>query len=302
MDSTKDQKFGPNKAVPPPIDLTNRFYEISANSTYRVEPFVDLSAVPLLSSVPGIGSTATLSAKIKRCAEFPQGLVRGPGAQNSSSAAMQPSLPPSFASPALAAGTTIDPWNRPKIYEEIEAAGRKVVGHTVVQVDASNPFWTDTGLTVNPDQIVYIDFRADGFWFGNNFGSDPRDADGSWVLVNGLQRNGVNVEDIFGNYHQRPALSYCLVGKIQPTTPLIMAKPYDFNAGKQLYKYSPTKSGPLHLGFWNPNSVAADRYFPPSDIQSGRYSVTQKRAEELVEGYYKGNHKGVMTVRIIVTQ
>lgn len=38
-----------------------------------------MSAVPLLNAVPGLGAPVVLIAIVKRTAEFPQGLVRGPG-------------------------------------------------------------------------------------------------------------------------------------------------------------------------------------------------------------------------------
>jgi hypothetical protein len=297
MDSTKDQKFGPNKAVPPPIDLTNHFYEFTADSTYSIEPFVDLSAVPLLASVPGIGSTATLSAKVKRCAEFPQGLVRGPGALNSGpSSAMRPTLPPSFASPALAGRNSIEPWNRPKIYEEIEAAGQNVVGHTVVIVDAQNATWTDTGLTVNPGQTVWLDFRADGQWGGSSNMAD--------LTADGYFANTNYTTSIYQAY------TYNLVGAVSPKEPLIkinnprggslsapgLTVPYDFTVGSELYKYRPTKTGALMLGF---NDIDAS-FRAEMDFNSG-FHPPGKTFDDLVKDYYK-KHQGTMTVRIIVTQ
>ncbi|MBK8223485.1 MAG: hypothetical protein IPK73_20930 [Candidatus Obscuribacter sp.] len=94
MDAGKSQTIGPNKAVPPPVDLTNRFYEIAAQTTYRVEPFISLKSVPFLAAVPALGAPAILSVKVKRCAEFPQGLVRGPGnGTNLPANAAQPTNP-----------------------------------------------------------------------------------------------------------------------------------------------------------------------------------------------------------------
>ncbi|MBK8222487.1 MAG: hypothetical protein IPK73_15805 [Candidatus Obscuribacter sp.] len=305
MDDTKCLTIGPNKAVPPPIDLTNRFYQVRACTTYSMDPFIDLKAVPFIGSVPALGRPVALTATVKRCAEFPQGLVRGPG--NGPARAANPAQSAqstSFASPVAAVNQATEPWVRPRIYEEISSAGERVVDHTVVQVDAANPDWTDTGVVVKPGQIVYIDFRADGLWTGQDIlGSSKFDADGGYMAFPGLLANGANAPDIFGNYHPRPALSYSLVGKIDPQNPVIMAKDYDFNAGKQLYKYKPTRTGPLSLGFWNPGAVTLDNFFSPSDISAGRgATVTQAMAEQMVRGYYAGHHKGLMTVRIIVTQ
>ncbi|MBK8223482.1 MAG: hypothetical protein IPK73_20915 [Candidatus Obscuribacter sp.] len=292
MDAGKCHTIGPNKAVPPPIDLTNRFYEIAAQTTYRVEPFISLHSVPFLASVPALGTPITLSVKVKRCAEFPQGLVRGPGnGTNLPANAAQPTQATSFASPILAAKEAAEPWNRPKIYEEIEASGSKIVDHTVVLVNSDNPDWTDTGLVVQPGQTIWIDFRADGVWGGQKGHYAPQlDADGHDYGGNvGYDRNEINV---FGN--KFPSINYNLVGTLDPRSSLIVAQPYDFNAGRELYKYSPTKTGALKLGFWN--------YFPTQLSHFPKGKPTQPEAEAYVRQYYDKNHIGTMTVRIIVCQ
>lgn len=69
----------------------------------------------------------------------------------------------SFASPIFTSSSA-EPWNRPGIYNEIEASGEQIVDHTVVLVPAQSAIWTETGLGVEPGQTVWLDFRADGAW------------------------------------------------------------------------------------------------------------------------------------------
>lgn len=295
VDSSKNQTTGPNLAVPPPILLTNRFYEISAHSNYEVQPFISLSNVPLLNAVPGLGTPVTLSATVKRCAEFPQGLIRGPGGQTGTATNNTLSSgATSFASP-IAFVNASEPWNRPTIYNEIDAAGEHVIDHTVALVNADNPDWTDTGIVVKPGQTVWIDFRADGVWGGQKGSYAPTlDADGHDYAPNvGYSPNLIN---IFGNHY--PSVCYNLVGSVDPANPLILAQPYEFNCGKALYKYQPNKTGALKLGFWN--------YFPAEEGIGGNgipsINQTQAEKEAFVRAYYAKNNVGAMTVRIIVSQ
>ncbi len=281
MDASKSETIGPNKPVPPPVDLTNRFYEISAESSYEVKPFIDLGAVPLLSYIQGLGSPITFTAKVKRCAEFPQGLVHGPsGPGTTPASAAQPAPTTSFASPISVAGQTTEPWNRPKIYEEIESSGQKIVDHTVIQVPANNSGWTYSGINVAPGQQVWIDFRADGVWGDPNiFGAKDLTADGT---LSGAINNPMTV----GGYPM-----YYLAGSINPDRPNnIFGTGNQFQVGSNYYHYEPTEAGPLMLGH-NFNNI---------NFQKGAYesdATFEARMKSMYESF-----KGEMTVRIIVTQ
>ncbi|MBK8223484.1 MAG: hypothetical protein IPK73_20925 [Candidatus Obscuribacter sp.] len=279
MDTGKSQTIGPNKAVPPPVDLTNHFYEISAESTYEVKPFIDLQAVPLLSYVQGLGAPIKFTVTVTRCAEFPQGLVRGPADPSSTPAsAVQPAPhTTSFASPVETYSRTTDPWNRPRIYDEIKAAGQQIIDHTVVQVKAANPNWTDTGITVGPGQMIWLDFRADGEWGQRGYrpgmgnGDRTTTADGITGYDNPMGPAG----------DQKAAPAYALVGVISPAGVKMEGSKFDFLVGSTLYKYTPQKTGPLSLGC----NCPLGRDDPATEGQLGNI------------GAY-----GVMTVRIIVTQ
>jgi hypothetical protein len=281
MDATKSQTFGPNKALAPPIDLTNRFYEISAATAYQVRPFIDLAAIPFISSVPGLGSPVTLNVRVKRCAEFPQGLVRGPVESAPPTNAMQPqpAMAASFSGLPFAAADTQEPWNRPGIYDEIQAAGLTVVEHVVVLVKADNSKWTDTGVTVNPLQTVWLDFRADGAW--SALGQSNLTADGEQIMD-----------------QNTPVKNFNLMGAIAPQNSSITNSAANssiradttFVVGSTMYRFRPSKSGRLTLGLNDFTGISA------ADQEPGG-----KPYPIALSDLY-GFNKGAMTVRIIVTQ
>ncbi len=281
MDASRTQTFGPNQAVPPPIDLTNRFYELSANSTYRVEPFVDLGSVPFLRGVPGLASPVTLTARVKRCAEFPQGLVRGPRTNLSPPVgSVNPSPTTSFASPIAApVSAPVEPWNRPHLYDEIQASGQAIVDHAVVQVNAKNPQWTDTGLVVNPGQMVWIDFRADGEW--SSLGQSGFTADGEEILDGTTLVQNFNLMGAVG-----PQMSSITNAAANNS----VRADSTFVVGSSKYKFRPSKTGGLMLGLNDFTAISA------ADQQPGGkpYSIA------LGDNY--GFNKGSMIVRIVVTQ
>ncbi len=293
IDSSKTQTIGPNKAVPPPIDLTNNIYEVVARTNYRVEPFVNLAAVPALGSVPGLGKPVSFSASVKRCAEFPQGLTRGSGnSVNGGRASTTDPATTSFASPvSLPPQATGEPWNRPKIYEEISSSGQQIVDHAVVLVNADNPDWTDTGIVVHPGQTIWIDFRADGIWGGSKGSYPPEfDADGFNYYGFGSMRKEGQL-NMF-NY-MSPPISWNLVGAVDPPKSLIVAELYQFNVGKTKYKYMPDRTGALKIGNFDLFSTLAD---------SHAEKVTDTNKEELVRKYYASHGVGTMTVRIVVSE
>ncbi|MBK8223483.1 MAG: hypothetical protein IPK73_20920 [Candidatus Obscuribacter sp.] len=309
MDASKSQTIGPNIAVPPPIDLTNRFYQISAESSYEVKPFVDLHAVPFLSSVPALGIPITLSAKVKRCAEFPQGLVRGPAEPGSAPASSAQATPAtSFASPIQIAGQTNEPWNRTNIYEEIEASGKKIVDHAVVQVNASNPDWTGTGLIVQPGQTIWYDYRKDLEWpvKGTRVGANGQVNTSISANIGRRSESGSITASFrktaFGYYP--PARNHNLVGAINPNKSFIMAQFYDFATAPpdewtnqfstdSIYKYPASKTGEVKLGYWNIEPV----------IFGTRPETGPEVAESILRSRYTGYKlwTGHMIVRVIVT-
>ncbi len=70
--------YGPNTAVPPPIDPVNVIYEYEAVGTFNVGPFMAMSGMPFIGNVPGIGVPAPMTFRSKRAVEHAEGLA-GPG-------------------------------------------------------------------------------------------------------------------------------------------------------------------------------------------------------------------------------
>jgi hypothetical protein len=73
--TNQTQTYGPNTTVPPPIDATNNVYEYNVKVTYQMVPFVNLSAVPFIGNVPGLGKNTTLTWNVQRAVEYPTGLI-----------------------------------------------------------------------------------------------------------------------------------------------------------------------------------------------------------------------------------
>ncbi len=168
------KRFGPNTAVPPPIDLTSNVYECTVRLNCEVGPLLDLSFVPFLGGIAGLGKPVLLSMSASRAAEYPRGLEFPSGSVVSATA----SLPLFSKTPTASAPPGLDGsgWNNPNIYEMIKSAGQQVVSEEVIVVHANNPNWTPTSITVTPGETIWIDSRADGVW--NTGSSGPVDANG----------------------------------------------------------------------------------------------------------------------------
>lgn len=66
---------GPNELPPAPVDPSNNVYQILAQFTCDMGPFVDLSNVPILGDISGIGKPAKISYGATVAVEHPEGIV-----------------------------------------------------------------------------------------------------------------------------------------------------------------------------------------------------------------------------------
>ena len=66
--------YGPNAAVSDPIDSTANVYEYCARASFDVGPLVNLSFVPFVNQIPGVGRPFRLGYSAFRAAEFSDGL------------------------------------------------------------------------------------------------------------------------------------------------------------------------------------------------------------------------------------
>ncbi len=67
-------KHGPNTPLTGTIDPNSNVYEYEVRATFNVGPFMNLSALPFVGTVPGIGSPVRLSMTADRHVEFTEGL------------------------------------------------------------------------------------------------------------------------------------------------------------------------------------------------------------------------------------
>lgn len=160
------QTYGPNTPVSDKIDSSNNIYEYRAAACYDVSPFVDMSSVPLIQNIPGLGKPARINLTAYRACEFPMGLAAENGSFSYSGglASAKFSAVTGLEKPGILTDTSNSGWNTPGIYQMIADAGQTVVGEEVITVDSKNYNWTSSHLNVTPGDKIWIDYRADGNW------------------------------------------------------------------------------------------------------------------------------------------
>ncbi len=143
-----------------PIDTNKYMYEMRVVSSYVVSPMFNMSSIPLLGSIPGLGQPVTFTFNANRPTEHPEGLQSVSPNGNTPSTTGKP-----FSRTASTPGVpTSSTWRSPTIYQQIQAAGQTIVSENVVLVQANNPNWTPTGLTFNQGDSIYVDTQAVGQW------------------------------------------------------------------------------------------------------------------------------------------
>lgn len=208
--SSGSQLYGPNTPVAGKVDTAANIYEYVSSATYEVRPFIDLSAIPLLKLVPGLGKPTVLNMRAFRACEFPMGLS-GPGASlifAGGTGAIKLSELSGLENPGTLSDIADSGWKNPIIYRMIAEAGQSVTQEEVLIVDSRNPDWTKTNLTIFPGQKIWIDYKATGKWTtGDGTGSHgakipPFSADG--LLGRGLI-NGFPNGAMIGKLDSSPA-------------------------------------------------------------------------------------------------
>jgi hypothetical protein len=156
-----------------PINTQSSIYELSVKSVYNVGPLVSLAAVPILGDIPGLGKPVTLTFTANRPVEHPGGLQAVPSGTVVASAVTP--FARVNANSSSVVGPSNNTWRTPNIFQEIQSAGKTVVGVNVIEVPAKQAFLgqlTSTGLTITPGQQIWIDTQSVGIWetassFGN---------------------------------------------------------------------------------------------------------------------------------------
>jgi len=68
---------GPNKYCPTPVDSASYVYEYSAHVRFNVGPFINLSGMPWIGTIPGLGRPVSVLYVSQKNAEFPDGITTG---------------------------------------------------------------------------------------------------------------------------------------------------------------------------------------------------------------------------------
>ena len=159
--------YGPNTpiplTVPPLVDPATHVYEYSVHAAFSVGPFIDMSNIPWIASVPGIGAPALINWCASRSVECVKGIQGAIGLSNDlvPSLALGPSAT-QYEYPAVQNGVV--GWRNPGIFEEIIAAGQTIVAQDVLIVYANNPDWTPSDIQVTPGETIWLDTRSEGAW------------------------------------------------------------------------------------------------------------------------------------------
>ncbi len=107
QNTSTTRMVGPNTPVPAPIDTAANVYEYTADCTYDVGPFVNMSSFPGLNQIPFLGKPARLHCTASRAVEHPEGLT-GYGTLTSLAKVFN-GLPAGFTVDPTGAGKWINP-------------------------------------------------------------------------------------------------------------------------------------------------------------------------------------------------
>ena len=277
--------FGPNSAVSASIDPSSYVYEYSVQTTFAVGPFISMSNVPWISSVPGVGRAAQLKWSAARAVEYVNGVSAASAASSVDNVPFIQlgSLPPASSSSGNGSPGTGSPgWNNPTIYDQIAAAGQTIVAQNVFVVPGDSNTFTSSGITVTPNENVWIDTNAVGTWGVNSQtegaytanGTTPNGTSGVWDSYLGTENNsggmsgwlsligymggppppvnsgstGQSYEDLPGNQVELVTVPYG-----RPTG--ITYSGQFFQVGTTLTNYQITAPGPLNFIMNNQNNL-----------------------------------------------
>lgn len=174
--SNKVTKYGPNSPLPPPVDTATYVYEYQVQGEFDVGPIVNMSSMPFIGTIPGLGPPARLTTSAMRLVEHPEGLSNDSTPSQSFMSTVPPMIPSTVPGPSGPAAT--EGWNFPLMYQAIAAAGQTVVDEEVLQVDSTNSNWTPTSVQCDSATRVWIDYRSEGSWRWGP-GEPMVDADGT---------------------------------------------------------------------------------------------------------------------------
>lgn len=249
--------IGPNIALAAPVEPSKFVYEFMVQSSYTYEPFFNLSGVPFIGAVPGIGKPFTLSMNAFRSVEHLDGLRSAPRelalAGNNNS--LDISRNTGVDVPGELTETSNSGWNYPGLYDLIERSGQRVLTENALLVNGTDN-WVFSGVSANPGQTVWIDTRALGRWAGAPTAT-PHEADGDSGAPDGPYGLSTGTVSGIGRiFYDNSAYWGSLIGYVganppypaanQPGITAAQDKGF-FAANKTMFNYSPTRSGPVNF-------------------------------------------------------
>lgn len=201
--------YGPNTAMTAIPNQQANIYEYKVHCTYSLSPFVNLSNLPFIGSVPGIGQPYLMSMNAHKAVEIPESLsgINNAVAFTGGAAPFQLDSIAGSSVPGLFTGGGPGLWNRPSIYQIAENAGQTILDSDVILVDARNKGWQGTNVAVSTGNTIMVDYYAAGQWSN---GIDP---------VTGLPKN----TDADGG----PGAAFmgypvgCMIGRIDASPPAL---------------------------------------------------------------------------------
>ncbi len=69
------QSSAANKSINQAIDTTKNLYEYQTRVVYRIVPFINMSGIPLVKNIPGVGADSEIQWVSTSNVEFPDGLL-----------------------------------------------------------------------------------------------------------------------------------------------------------------------------------------------------------------------------------
>lgn len=281
--------YGPNSGLSIPINASSNLYEYRSDTSYDVQPFVNMSSIPFIGSVPGLGAPFRLSFSSHAACEYPAGLAASsnPNLLAGGSTGLNLDNPPGLDPQTVYNNNAGSTWVTPGIFENVDNFGQNVTDQSVLSVAARDFNWTHTGVQVSQGDTIIVDYKANGVWqtgVGDGFSSD---ADGTVDTAYDWATNGATQIKVKQGY---------MVGKLGTDPP--------FYLGKSSTQHLSTTSGTQELllgnyAYGGPEAWDVLHGPLPTDI-STLPADTQKKIKTVRKNYRDEKVEGTMDVRILV--
>lgn len=283
--------YGPNSGLAIPVNASANLYEYRSDTSYDIQPFVNMSSVPFIGSVPGLGAPFRLQFSSHAACEYPAGLAvsSNPNLLAGGSTGINLDNPPGMDPSVVVNAAGGSNWITPGIFENVDNSGQSVNDQSVLSVAARDFNWTHTGVQVSQGDTIIVDYKANGIWQTGVDSSNSSDADG-------VTDNAYNYVDYGAT--MLPIKQGYMVGKLGNDPP--------FYLGKSATTHLSTTSGTQELLLGNYCYGAPEAWEVlhgplPADITT-LPTNTQKQIKTVRKNFRASTVQGTMDVRIIVVR